>query len=83
MTLLPYDRWDGGVGAPGTWHGGRKSDGKRIASVCCPKCKKIAMLSDHEIKPGGIVAPSVVCPREGCTWHVFVQLDGWNSVCKD
>ena len=64
---------------PGTWHGARKGDGTLSASVCCPKCKRIATLSDHEIKVGGIVVPSVVCPRDGCDWHVFGQLKGWDK----
>ena len=79
MTSIRYDEWKGGVGVPGTWHGGVKADGTRTASICCPECKKIASLTDHEIRSCGVVTPSVVCPRDGCGWHVFVQLEGWSQ----
>lgn len=27
----------------------------------------------------GMVNPSLVCPEDGCDWHVFVRLVGWGS----
>lgn len=34
-------------------------------------------LTEHEIADDGTVTPSLVCPYEGCTWHEFVKLEGW------
>lgn len=33
--------------------------------------------SEHRIAPDGSITPSVVCPHDGCDWHVFVKLIGW------
>ena len=60
----------------GVWKGGTR-DGARTASLSCPECGRVASLSDHTIDAAGNVSPSVVCPYQGCTWHVFVKLEGW------
>ena len=31
----------------------------------------------HKIATDGLLTPSWVCPFEGCSWHEFAQLDGW------
>jgi hypothetical protein len=52
------------------------------ATLQCPKCKGgIAVgygATVHQIKPDGMVLPSVVCPRPTCTYHEFVTLEGWS-----
>ena len=35
-------------------------------------------LRSHAIDAMGVVSPSVVCPIQGCSFHEFVELDGWN-----
>jgi hypothetical protein len=61
----------------GCWHGGRKSDGTRTATLQCPGCGKVASMSQHTIEPDGTVSPSAVCPYEGCTFHQWIRLEGW------
>lgn len=39
--------------------------------------------SHHTIADDGTVSPSVVCPREGCSFHEFIRLDGWKPVTPD
>jgi hypothetical protein len=34
---------------------------------------------EHTISDDGTVSPSCVCPREGCTFHEFVRLVGWEN----
>jgi hypothetical protein len=48
------------------------------AEICCPGCKKVALLgSNHIVKDDGAVHPSDVCPFPPCTFHEFIQLDDW------
>ena len=49
------------------------------ALMSCPECGKIAALSDHTIEEDGSVHPSVVCPRDNCTFHKHIQLEGWRE----
>ena len=44
----------------------------------CPK-GHYGYLGDHEIAADGTVAPSVVCPAEGCGFHDTVRLLGWDA----
>jgi len=64
--------------APGTWKGLKTNIG-RSASFTCPTCGKLAVLIDHSIDVDGTVAPSVVCPTDGCAFHDYVRLDGWRE----
>ena len=48
------------------------------AMVNCRDCGKTASLSDHTIAANGEVTPSLVCPTDGCSFHEFVTLVGWN-----
>lgn len=63
----------------GGWRGGLGSwaFGARTASLACPDCKEVFSLTDHKINDDGAVSPSVVCPREGCSFHEFIILEGW------
>lgn len=31
----------------------------------------------HRVAADGTVSPSFVCSVPGCSWHVYVRLDGW------
>ena len=76
---------------PGTWKattiarspaGHANLPALRGATIVCPKCGRpmaIGIGSDHGIGDDGTVCPSVVCPREGCGFHEFVQLEGWKE----
>jgi len=33
----------------------------------------------HRIDLDGVISPSVVCPHEGCSWHVLARLIGWQK----
>ena len=67
----------------GTWKGLRLEDGGRSASFTCPICGQTGVLVDHEIKDDGSVHPSVVCPTEGCSFHEYIQLEGWRTVISE
>lgn len=60
---------------PGTWKG-LQTLGGRKASFTCPNCGQLGSLSDHEIAEDGTVNPSVVC-FNGCGFHDFIKLEGW------
>lgn len=62
----------------GVWKGARR-DGVRTANVSCGKCGRVASLSGHTISADGTVSPSLVCPHEGCDWHVWVRLMVWSD----
>lgn len=44
-------------------------------TVCCPAGH--TGLLDHDVAADGTVTPSLVCPGDGCTWHVNARLEGW------
>ena len=46
--------------------------------IRCPE-GHLAFLSGHRIRPDGTVNPSVVCPEEACSWHVWANLEGWDQ----
>lgn len=75
----PKGTWPHGKPEKGTWHGGKKSTGVRTALLSCPDCGKIGSLGDHKIAANGAVSPSVVCPTEGCRFHEWIILDGWEA----
>lgn len=63
---------------PGEWKPAiDASNGKRSASIVCPLCKQRSWL-DHAIADDGTVSPSIVCPTEGCTFHVAGRLLSWD-----
>ena len=45
---------------------------------CGGTCGQTFPISDHAIDGAGVVTPSVVCPIEGCEWHVQIVLEGWS-----
>jgi hypothetical protein len=64
---------------PGTWKGlkpGSVPGGKRSATFTCTNGHTCTLLI-HTIADDGTVTPSVVCPYEGCGFHEFIQLEGW------
>ncbi len=63
----------------GTWRPWDFGPQGKTAAFICPKCGNLAMLIDHKIAPDGTVTPSVVCPHEGCTFHEFIRLEGWEA----
>lgn len=65
----------------GQWQGLSRSpeDGGRTTTLRCPECGQPAGLFDHEIKEDGTVHPSVVCPYDGCSFHDYVRLEGWEA----
>jgi len=79
MLELPKGevRFEKGTWWPVTTGRNARSDGARSALVTCPLCGQPSSLDGHQIGVDGAVSPSLVCPREGCTWHVWVRLEGW------
>lgn len=77
LTLTKAGDKDGVIDK-GEWRGGRCEDGHRTATVACPRCGRIASLSNHTIFSDGAVSPSLVCPRD-CGFHEFVQLADWEE----
>jgi len=73
MITIPYDS----KLTPCSWQGGQTPTGK-TALFCCPN-GHIGSLSDHDIAADGTVSPSVVCSKEGCNFHEFIQLVDWAS----
>mgnify|MGYP001569402065 FL=1 len=66
---------------PLTWRP-LKDGNRRSASFVCSSGHDGTLL-DHEIGSDGVVHPSVVCNGlpggEGCTFHDFVKLSGWQE----
>lgn len=64
--------------APGPWWWPLvfTEDGKS-ATIKCPQCNNVYVLTEHIIHDDGSVKPSIVCPTVGCGWHVFARLEGW------
>jgi hypothetical protein len=60
------------VPPPSSWW----PDGSSAIAVC-PN-GHAAALADHEIRYDGVVTPSVGCPEDGCGFHDYVELDGWD-----
>ena len=83
IPLHPHmdSRWDLPTGTY-YYNPNAMSDGKKVGLllISCPRGKEgdlhVATLP-HEVKEDGTVNPSIVCPYEGCDWHIFGQLLGW------
>jgi hypothetical protein len=52
-------------------------DGKPAVKMTCGNGH--AALLDHEVDDAGTVSPSVDCPVEGCGFHEFATLEGWQE----
>ena len=70
---------------PGEWAIVRRTDRADgpTAFVTCPHCGDSASLSGHSIDASGRVTPSLVCPTDGCSWHVHVTLVGWAAALAE
>ena len=56
----------------------RQGPGREQALVKCAHGHVTSLsLRVHRVAADGTVSPSYVCTIGGCTWHVFVRLDGW------
>ena len=53
-----------------------KGDRNPYPMVCCPN-GHIAGIASHSVDAAGKVTPSLVCPTDGCDYHVHATLDGW------
>lgn len=61
----------------GTWW----ADGDSV-TIKCPECGLIGLL-DHDVQPNGDVTPSLDCPRESCSFHTMVTLEGWYTTAPN
>ena len=62
---------------PLTWKGALMG-GIRKANFVCPN-GHMSSITKHIIAEDGTVSPSVVCAYEGCTFHEYIKLVGWNG----
>ena len=79
MLIIPRDSTHPSEFPKGAWRA-VKRDGVRAANLSCPLCGFRAGLghnTNHEIAADGSVSPSVVCDNEGCSFHDFIKLEGW------
>jgi hypothetical protein len=81
-VVLPENTTDDPWSSPGTYTRVTSTSGVASAIVVCPRCKRGASLSHdggHTIAVDGTVSPSLVCPYDGCDWHVYARLEGWKA----
>lgn len=81
---VPRDQVERGMATRGTWRPLKLADGRRSATVCCPKCGGSSTLEVHTIAEDGTVRPSLGCRwklkgEPACGWHAWVKLDGWSA----
>jgi hypothetical protein len=51
-----------------------------VALVTCPNGHELRVTPRiHTVAADGTVSPSWVCTVKGCTFHVFIRLEGWNG----
>jgi hypothetical protein len=66
---------------PGTWW-----PAGTAAQVMCPKGHTLFLVPEvHTIRPspaGGEVSPSLVCKADGCSFHDWITLEGWEGEAK-
>jgi hypothetical protein len=78
MEKIVYNKATHGKGeepTPGTWW----SSGGKWVSLACHECGLQALLN-HTVSDNGDVNPSLVCPYEPCTMHVFGTLKDWTPL---
>lgn len=77
MVVLKHDKER--KRKPGTWRRFKVGGGRKVVTVSCPNCGKLASLSSHKIAKDGTVTPSLICPYDeaGCTFHDNVRLEDW------
>lgn len=75
-----------GHAPPGTWFVFKRSklhEHMHIkhghVALVCPDCRGALTISSkvHAIAEDGIVSPSFVCTRPGCSFHTFIRLADW------
>jgi hypothetical protein len=64
---------------PLTWTPLRRRDGRLVGAMVRCANGHLATLTDHRVNPIGQVSPSVECPNDGCSFHVSIQLVGWEE----
>jgi hypothetical protein len=68
-------RKDPKLEGPGKW---KEAEGRKTATITCPKCAAKFSLANFEILSSGKVIVSVVCPFY-CGWWDFIRLEGWDG----
>lgn len=68
--------------SPSTWEP-HMGGGHQSAWIACPTCGQLATLGDHTIADNGKVTPSLVCPYDGCDFHDYVELEGWDGTIME
>ena len=73
-----------GLYHPGPWWLGFNPTEENLNPAPMLRCPygHRAILSRHDIAADGAVKPSIVCPEEACTWHVWGLLEGWNRPAR-
>ena len=61
-----------------TWGVYIAPNGQKTAITRCSN-GHIGSLLDHTIASDGLVTPSVVCQHEGCNYHEYIKLEGWEN----
>lgn len=76
MHRISIPRVDCGTADPDrpSWFG----SGAMVFVRCGGSCGE-AYRPDHVIEENGNLSPSLVCPTDGCGWHVWIRLDGWSG----
>ena len=74
MIIIPFDP----ELKNNTWNLYTSPNGKRTAITRCSN-GHIGSLLNHTISNDGSVTPSVVCQHEGCNYHEYIKLDGWEN----
>lgn len=75
MSGIEHDQ---NLSKPNTWARWEYQSGRVCVVTRCAN-GHIGSLDDHTIASDGTVSPSVVCQHEGCTYHEFIQLVGWEA----
>jgi len=55
-----------------------QSDKDLALCTCANQHTTRLVLTTHAVSADGTVTPSYVCPCQGCTFHEWVQLVGWD-----
>lgn len=75
MTSIQRDQ---SLSKPDTWAIFRYQSGRVQVVTRCGR-GHIGSLDNHQIGSDGTVTPSVVCQHDGCDYHEFVKLEGWEE----
>ena len=64
-----------------TWRLSRDLDGALYPTIRDTNGDWFA-IQTHSIAADGTVSPSVVCTYDGCDFHEFITLEGWDQVSE-